>query len=187
MLLLKGNELNETELCPYLDSIRTNFSVCCERPSLTMQNSDWDQCNAACEAKALTNNNDTDDNCCMVVCSLLKTGIVSLKITDESKDASVTLHQEAIVFAFMFSNNDTWWEPVIKESVDQCHRQFNDTEINLVCGGVIPLNFWDIIDCSRRQNFLNCPIWNTDNVTECEHTREFAQKCTSERSFESYD
>lgn len=87
------------------------------------------------------------------------------------------IHQEGIEKSFLLSvDNETSWEPIIKSSTRRCYDDHYGTTDGYQCG-VIPNSLSNVINCCYKENFLKCPNYNPNRISECKETYEFVELC----------
>ena len=166
------------ENCKHLNVIRPNFTECWEYPQLVLWSWDADECDATCIAEGHVTENGLAEHCCALTCSYYKMGIISSSRNSQGDLEPIVFHWQGFVSSFMLSvGNDSKWESVIHDSVQRCYFQYEFNTHGLYCN-LIPLNLWEIFECSYRQNFLDCPVWNPKDLPECEFAKEYVSKCT---------
>lgn len=162
------NEEDQRKTCLYLNSVRSNFTACCEYPAVVIWVWQYEICVKECENKP----EDQPMRCCILICGLNMGQILNSR-TEVSE-----LLQPGYVYSFMLSiGNETLWEPVITNSVSRCFTQFLDMNAGFDCE-IIPVSVFSIANCAYLENYLKCPKWNPDNIQECEYTSQYAKKCT---------
>jgi len=124
------------------------------------------------ECKDECNNNS--DECCNHRCIIKKIGFATYPEDPTQPDM---IEPEGLVYSFMLSvDNDTTWEPVIRNSVKRCYDDNNGVSTDLVCN--FPMELWvNIVTCSFWENFLRCPNFNPNGTAECETTIQFLTEC----------
>lgn len=166
-------ETEDEKACRYLDSVRTNYTVCCQYPVLVVWKWQYDECLKKCTQKGHSFN-----HCCVFPCCFNKLGVLKVIYADDGNVTSVDVDWRGPVYSFMLSiGNDTRWEPLLNSVVGRCNEQFGGTDGSLHCGE-IPNSLFDVIDCCYKQNFLQCPTWNPFLIPECQYTFDFVSKCT---------
>lgn len=177
--MAQGEEMTENEKianCKYLNTVRTNFSICCEYPILVIWTYQYLECEEVC-----TDNEDFD--CCLLGCCFNKLGVTLLTKDEKGNVLGVDVDWHGLVYSFLLSvGNDTKWEPVLMDSVARCNEQFGGTANGYECS-VIPLSLYDVIGCSYIQNYLKCANWNPYEMPECKYTYEFASTCIDGSAF----
>lgn len=129
-----------------------------------------DQCKDEC-----TKIGQRNDRCCNVPCSFRKLKV--LKDARKKNDSAAVINWHGLANSVLFSvNNDTRWVPVVKKSAEYCYNQ-NINGTSVYDCDVIPMSLYDIIDCIYAEDFLNCPVWNPNQIPECKYTREFIENC----------
>jgi hypothetical protein len=140
---------------------------CCKSPDLTALSWQVDYCyDDLCK-------NNTDE-CCAFICLFKLLGFAQFP---EDRNEPAVLDPEGLVYSFMLSvDNDTSWEPVIRNSVKRCWNDNYGVSTDLYCN--FPLDLWTGIgNCAFWENFLRCPIYNPNGITECEATRQYITEC----------
>jgi hypothetical protein len=69
------------------------------------------------------------------------------------------------------------WEPIVRISVNRCFDDLEGTVEQFYCGDTIPMLLLDLIVCIHKENLLNCPTYNPNNLTVCEPTYSFVKEC----------
>lgn len=157
--------------CEYLNSVRSNFTICCEYPQIVIWRWQFDQCCDQCAAQ-----DKSGDRCCILSCCFGLMGMLQFSQSDDG-NTTATFMQEGMVYSFLLSvGNDTAWLPVITASTQRCTDQFGGNDEGFDCD-VIPISLYTIMDCSYNQNYLKCPTWNSYNLAACDYTYQYVQKC----------
>lgn len=161
----------QLKVCTYLNTVRANFTACCEYPGVVMW--EWQLTNCEEECGATDENYENEDTfCCLSVCCFYTVKVLS------SQTEIAPLLPDGFIYSFLLSvGNDTAWEPVITGAVNRCYSQYLDDQ-GYDCG-VIPFSMYSIIDCAYLENYLKCPTWNPQNLRECAFTAEYARKCAT--------
>lgn len=117
---------------------------------------------------------DDENNCCLRICSLKQIEVL-LFSTDPNMKPQV--NYEGLTYSFLLSiDNDTRWEPVIRASTSRCYYDQFGTTDGYQCD-VIPNSLYNVIECSYKENFLKCPNYNPNEISECKETYEFLELC----------
>ena len=157
--------------CKYLNSVRASYTACCQYPMLVVWTWQFKECKENCVGI------DTN-GCCTLSCCLNKLGALTLLKDEKGRVDRVIVNWHGLVYSFMLSvGNDTKWGPVLKEVVSKCDDENGSTDSGYECDGLIPMSFYDIVKCSYRQNFLNCPNWNPSGRADCQYTYDFVEQC----------
>lgn len=178
--LVLSQEESETEeekqtTCKYLNTIRANYTVCCEYPLLVIWRWQYDLCKDKCEKDG-----ESDITCCTLACGLNTLGVLHTATNNEGKN-QIDVYWHGLVYSFLLSvGNDTQWTPVINETVQRCYNQFSETN-EFDCSGRIPNHIFSIIECCYVEHFLKCAKWNPHGLKECEFTYKYVQKCSTEK------
>lgn len=162
--------------CAYLNSIRANFTTCCQYPILVIWYFQFQECLASCGI----NENSTETaqgHCCIQVCCYNKIGLLNPVYNDDGSQAPSEVDWRGLVYSFMLSvGNDTQWLPVVNASSYRCYTQYSESNNGYACE-VIPLNLFTVINCGYDENFLKCPPWNPNNVPACTYTWQYVSQC----------
>lgn len=168
----QSTTLNPTALkdrCNYLNSVRSNFTSCCKYPTIVLWRWMLNGCKEECQRR-----NQADDDCCPLVCNYRRINVIPQ--ANETFRNATWNPVAGLSYAFMLSiGNDTRWTQTVSDALNSC---FNDTVKQALydaCG--IPLHLYDIINCAYNELFLRCPVWNPNNIPECNYTREFISLC----------
>jgi hypothetical protein len=87
------------------------------------------------------------------------------------------LDPQSLRDSFLFSvKNEPAWEPVITRSVQRCAYDLIGSSDEYQCE-VVPMEFYSIIDCTYKENFLKCPVYNPFKLPECSATRRYVEEC----------
>lgn len=162
--------------CKYLNSVRANFTVCCEYPVLVIWMWQYKICVKECKAQDRAN-----ERCCILPCCFRFLGVLNItKTTDpETNEEKVTTDVDwnGLVYSFLLSvGNDTRWLPVVTDSTSRCYNDFSGSNDEIDCD-VIPRSLYTVIDCAYVENYVKCPVFNPAGLKECSYTMQYAQKC----------
>ena len=159
------------ENCKYLNSVRANFTSCCEYPLVALWRWQWELTANYCASIGKAN-----DNCCHLISDFKFLGILKTVTNDDGSTHS-DVSAEGLIYSFLLSvGNDTQWSPVINNTVARCYSQFSDTN-EFYCKGAIPSFLMEVIDCCYIENYLKCPKWNPSSLPECDYTYKYVQQC----------
>lgn len=163
--------------CEYLQTVRTNFSACCEFPKLVIQEWDYKVCYDKCSAIG-----KLYDTCCVYTCCLELLGVINYtavidETTNEIVKKNIDVDWQGLVYSFLLSvENNTQWLPVVTQSTYECYVQFGGSDEGIDCD-FIPKSLESVINCANKFNYIRCPPWNPFRIPECKYTMEFAQHC----------
>lgn len=148
------------------------IKACCEQyPLMVAWTWQMDQCTDSCYMAK------TPTRCCVLSCVFYMIGVLKANFNADGSVASTVVDPAGLIYSFMLSvGNDTQWEPIITESVNWCNDQYGGVTSKYECK-VIPLNLYEIVDCTTVQDYLKCPPWNPHNLPECQQTQEFVRDC----------
>ena len=172
--VLSQNELSDEEKqnCKYLNSIRANFSSCCQYPAMVVYRNHYNECSVPCKSRG------DDEDCCTFSCLLLKIG-VTYKVINDDGSTHIDLNLSAIIASFLLSvGNDSRWTDIVDSSVTRCYNQFTDNS-EYDCNDRVPMYLYEITDCAYIENFLKCPSWNPKGLKECDYAYQYIDKCYS--------
>lgn len=181
--LVSSQEDQETEeerqkACEHWNSVRANYTICCEYPILVIWTWQYRLCEAQCEKDG-----EKGKNCCILPCCLNTLGVMNTMVNEDGKK-QIEVDWKGLVYSFLLSvGNDTQWTPIITETVQRCYSQFSETN-EFLCGDRIPSHLFLIIDCSYLEHYLKCAKWNPHDLKECEYTYKYVQKCSAEKGLE---
>lgn len=171
---------DKKENCKYLNSVRSNFTACCEYPLLVALLADYRKCNRICARQ-----NKLTDRCCNLVCLLQRLGII-YSIDSEDGTTRIEIDKASLASSFLLSiENDEKWVPVVNSSIDKCYSQISAIG-EFDCGTDIPKHLYLIIKCGYTENYLKCAKWNPFNLKECAFTMQYVQKCFEEKVPDDY-
>lgn len=115
--------------------------------------------------------------CCIVPCGMYMLGVLKENKNEDGTPAPGTIQKTGLIYSFMLSvGNDTQWAPVITGSSEKCISQFDGAGGEMDCD-VIPMAFYDVLNCVYSQNYQKCPTWNPHGIEACQYTIQFVQKC----------
>lgn len=155
--------------CSYLNSVRSNFTVCCAFPLIVLWRWQMDECAVECLKLG-----KLDDPCCIQVCNYRKLEFI-YKENDPVRNAT---HDPTagLIFSFWLSvGNETKWNQPITDSCNYCFNAVTKQAEFDFCG--IPNHIYQIIDCAYNEVYFRCPFWNPFNVTSCELTKQYIDLC----------
>lgn len=154
----------------YLNSIRTNFSVCCQYPVLVMWRWQMRQCSNDCERL-----NRGPNGCCVHICNYQRINLIPNGINLNSQNFTYD-PTAGLIYSFMLSvGNDTQWTETISDSTNYCTGVVSKQATFDSCG--IPIHLYTIINCAYNELFFRCPPWNPSNLNACEYTKEYIDTC----------
>lgn len=155
--------------CSYLNTVRANFTVCCQYPSLVLWRWQLNQCIGECQ-----NINQIDNSCCISVCNYRLLSVIP-QPNNNANNASFD-PTEGLITAFMLSiGNTSEWTQTIRDSCTLCNNAVGKQPEYDSCG--IPIHLYSIVNCAYNEMFFNCPKWNPSNIQECDFTRQFIDTC----------
>lgn len=167
VLSQEETEEEKQKSCSYLNSIRANYTICCEYPILVMWRWQYNYCQELCNYDAY--------NCCSYECSYRLLGVL-VETVNEDGTFQIDVDWLGLVYSFLNSvGNDTLWTPVVHEAVKRCHDQFSNTG-EYYCYKV-PYYLFTIMDCAYIENYLRCAKWNPYGIKECDITYQYVKKC----------
>lgn len=170
-----GSETN----CEYLNTVRANYTACCEYPLLVVWQWQMRRCSDPC-------NNTTGDLefCCVISCCFNSLGIIRTVVNDDAS-TQIDIDTQGLIYSLMLSvGNDTQWHLVITNSAERCYSQFSATG-EFECDGQIPAHLFSIADCVYIENFLKCAKWNPNVLIECDATYKYVKGCFSDKAPDS--
>ena len=164
---LQTEEEKERE-CSFYWTFAETFSDCCEAPYFNFPDDLWERCMEECSEHRFT------DDCCYQKCYLSGLGIV--KLVANGNDTAVSdFDWDGVGNLYMITvGNDPQWEPVVKKVVTRCVNQFVDD--NYDCNFLTKV-YPDIVDCISMQNYLQCPGWNPQGLSNCTFNYLLVSKC----------
>lgn len=112
--------------CIYLNSVRANFTACCQYPLIVTWRFIFATCGDECGWSY----------CCHFICVFK-----ALKVLEEKSDGSgrLELKIQGIINSFLMSvGNDSMWLPVLQQSVNTCFDQLNGSSDKNFCEGENP-------------------------------------------------
>lgn len=113
-----------------------------------------------------------DLKCCVSKCCYVD----KMKIL-EITEFKVEMNLESLVEVFLSTViDDKKWEPVLRNSVKSCHDKLWGTIDGESCG-FIPNSLFAVISCVYTENFLHCPHWNPNELSECGSIHDYVKKC----------
>lgn len=158
--------------CQYLNSIRANYTICCQYPVLVVWNWLFRACYAECRHLGM----GWIMSCCVNICCYKSGGMLDVINFENGTVEKVNIVPKGIANGLMLSiGNDSRWTSVIEISVERCYEQFFDPTPSRFCA--IPDSIFEVIDCTYTQNFMKCPIWNPHGIAECEYTMRYVTEC----------
>jgi hypothetical protein len=140
------------------------MTVCCMYPTLVIWRWQFNHCKHECESAK-------DNGCCINVCTMKAVHFI------ETTEDGAIVNLQGIARSYMLSiGNASFWEPVINDSVEQCSSKYVEKNRQFKCE-VIPNKLYKVIECSYRENYLNCPVFNLYRIPQCEHTMSYVREC----------
>lgn len=156
--------------CAALNSVRANFTVCCQYAMMVMWRWQMNQCVDNCARRNLVDNS----NCCQTLCNYRAINIIAPANNNAN---NITYDPTAgLIAVFMLSvGNNTQWTSPITDSITYCFNAVLKQPDYDSCG--IPTQLYDIINCAYIEIFYRCPLWNPSNLPECDYTRQYVDQC----------
>jgi len=142
---------------------------CCDYPMTFGDDSAEPKCRYECSLLSLS-----EDDCCFKECIYRANGIFN-----------GTFHKSELRKRYRNDRGgsdsstltlDEKWDAVIDQSLDKCDAEHAPSEGNSSCN--IPDYIDELILCSYKHNFLNCPSFVSDNQ-QCDEAKSFIESCGS--------
>ena len=116
--------------------------------------------------------------CDYYVCMATEFGVLTVNRDADGKFISSDMIWFPIFDSFLASTGDNVaiWEPVVKNVWTRCVDQFGGMSSDYSCE-VIPINMDDVIHCTYKQVYLQCPTWNPHGLPNCSYNFEYVSKC----------
>lgn len=154
--------------CAYLNTVRANFTACCQYPVIVIWIWQKSQCDANCASSVDPN------RCCNILCNYRFMNVIA-PVNNNANNFTYD-PTTGLATAFMLSiGNDTRWTDTVTASVSYCVNAIAQQATYDSCG--IPTQLQDIINCAYNEIFYRCPLWNLNNLVECDFTREYVDLC----------
>ena len=167
--VLSQQEKTSDEECYALISVVESFNDCCDYPYLNSLSEDscWDKCETA-----------DDYVCCFELCYMISSKFIVATTDAQGNFSSSDYDWLPIYNSFMSSvpNASEIWQPVISNVVQRCYDQFAGSGSGYRCE-IIPLSFDEVVHCTYKQVFLQCPVWNQNGLNNCSNNYEWVVKC----------
>ena len=170
-----SREADDDAYCLDLKNSCEWFDDCCQYPTFQIPSELFGQCNEQYPVPMDDYDQGYYDICPFYVCVYGPYSIITRdangNITSSEPDPV------AILNAFLSSvvNDSSLWEPVMKNVVTRCNDQFGGVSIHAQCG--LPNNMWDVVQCTYKQEMLQCPDWNYQRLPNCSYNYEWISKC----------
>lgn len=157
--------------CEELNDLRTNYTACCEYPLFVVWQWQHDECSEQCQYSYFK-------DCCITQCCFRLLGVLSIIRDDQGSLLFVDINRDALISSFLLSvGNSTLWAPIVSATVYKCYQELWGTHVKEEVCSFIPGSFYPIVSCSYTENFLKCPVWNPQQINECNFTLEYVEKC----------
>lgn len=163
-------ELKET--CIHLNSVRANFTACCEYPNFGITIDVMDKCTN--ETK------DLQDSNCTLSCIFISAGILK-KVTEDDGIDKFDIDSKFLSDGILLTidKNPDWIDTVTKSSkvcYDQIFEKLGKADY-AEC--FVPEQLYMMLSCVTLENVKNCPVWNPYSLEGCDYTRQYVEKCFS--------
>ena len=151
------------------------FEDCCQYPNFKIPDDLFEKCDEKYPFPMDNYDQENFDICPFYFCAYSPNVIITRdangNITSSEPDPV------AILNAFMSSvvKDSSLWEPVMKNVVTRCNDQFGGVFSSSQCG--LPNNIWDVVHCTYKQELLQCPTWDYQQLPNCSYNYEWIAKC----------
>lgn len=163
--------------CNDLRAVMESYDACCEYPEFVFADNLNEECNRKCRKVKGVLAIEVDI-CCYRECYVVPLGILKVVKDKNGNILESDLDWHAIAKIFMSSvGNDTMWEPIINNVVLRCYNQFGVSVTDYDCE-FFTTAYSDMIYCTVKQIYLQCPKWNLEGLENCKHTYEYVSKCS---------
>ena len=180
-----------------MNKVRANFTACCGYPALVISDDVIVECSSVCSEEPEASNEGTtgrpnyneyelaempDCSCTTTKCAFMSMEILIPTYGENGQFFGYDINYKGVISSFLLSVGfDESWGPVLNEVVLRCYDQFSASDGGFECNSM-PVELFDIIECSYKQNFLKCPSWNPQGILECQYTYEYVTKCMDDTS-----